>query len=288
MIILDGGMGQELVKRAGKATDLWSMQALIDAPEMVQAVHTEFFEAGADIATTNTYAIFPERLAGKGLEDHAETLTQTACRLAVNARDAHGAGHVAGSLGPQGFSYQPNQCPPLEQAAEIYTKMARYQAEYVDFYILETMSSIAQATGGLIGAGIIGKPVWLALSVDDEDGTLLRSGEPLTDIFPILEAYKPQAVMLNCSRPEAISQGLGLLGGGGYLVGAYANGFTKIHPDFNSVLATVDLLAARKDLTPKAYLEFAKTWETLDADIIGGCCEIGPAHIQRLATHFNG
>jgi S-methylmethionine-dependent homocysteine/selenocysteine methylase len=35
MIILDGGMGQELVKRAGRATDLWSMQALLDAPQMV-------------------------------------------------------------------------------------------------------------------------------------------------------------------------------------------------------------------------------------------------------------
>jgi len=43
MIILDGGMGQELVKRAGKATDLWSMQALLDSPEMVRAVHDEYF-----------------------------------------------------------------------------------------------------------------------------------------------------------------------------------------------------------------------------------------------------
>ena len=55
MIILDGGMGQELVKRAGKATDLWSMQALLDSPDMVRAVHDEYFSAGAQIATTNTY-----------------------------------------------------------------------------------------------------------------------------------------------------------------------------------------------------------------------------------------
>ena len=33
MIIFDGGIGQELVKRAGKATNLWSMQALLDSPE---------------------------------------------------------------------------------------------------------------------------------------------------------------------------------------------------------------------------------------------------------------
>ena len=46
MIILDGGLGQELVKRAGKATDLWSMQALLDTPDMVRAVHDEYFAAG--------------------------------------------------------------------------------------------------------------------------------------------------------------------------------------------------------------------------------------------------
>ena len=41
MIILDGGLGQELVKLAGKATDLWSMQALLDNPDMVRAVHDD-------------------------------------------------------------------------------------------------------------------------------------------------------------------------------------------------------------------------------------------------------
>ena len=51
--LLDGGMGQELVARAGKATDLWSVQALLDTPDMVRAVHDSFFKAGADVATTN-------------------------------------------------------------------------------------------------------------------------------------------------------------------------------------------------------------------------------------------
>ncbi len=57
--------------------------------------------------------------------------------------------------------------------------MARVHADYVDFHLLETMSSIDQARGGLMGAGVTGKPVWVSLSVDDTDGTKLRSGEPL-------------------------------------------------------------------------------------------------------------
>ena len=134
MIILDGGMGQELVKRAGKATDLWSMQALLDTPEIVRAIHDEYFAAGAEIATTNTYSILPDRLISKGLIEQLIPRTRSACEMAVAARDVHGSGQVAGSLGPLGFSYQPDKAPPAEQAAEVYADMAQLHAEYCLLY----------------------------------------------------------------------------------------------------------------------------------------------------------
>ena len=87
MIILDGGLGQELVKRAGKATDLWSMQALLDNPDMVRAVHDDYFAAGAQIATTNTYSVLPDRLESKGLADKLRPMTVLACEMAVASRD---------------------------------------------------------------------------------------------------------------------------------------------------------------------------------------------------------
>ena len=60
--ILDGGMGQELLARTGaKPTGLWATQVMIDPPEAVSAVHDSFFAAGAEIATTNTYAIHRDR-----------------------------------------------------------------------------------------------------------------------------------------------------------------------------------------------------------------------------------
>ena len=118
LTLLDGGMGQELVARAGKATGLWSVQALLDTPDMVRAVHDSFFKAGADVATTNSYGVLPDRLAPKDLTDRLPELMELACRLACEARDAHGTGLVAGGLGPQGFSYQPDKAPAAEQAAE--------------------------------------------------------------------------------------------------------------------------------------------------------------------------
>ena len=101
--ILDGGMGQELVRRAGRATPLWALQALLDAPELVRAVHDDFFAAGAEIATTNTYAVHRDRLKAAGIEHRFAELHRTACGLAREARDAHGSGRGAGALGRIGW-----------------------------------------------------------------------------------------------------------------------------------------------------------------------------------------
>ncbi|KNG93482.1 homocysteine S-methyltransferase family protein [Pseudaestuariivita atlantica] len=284
--ILDGGMGQELIRRAGEATDLWSLKALMDAPDMVRVVHDEFFAAGADVATTNSYSVLPDRLEPKGYGDRLEPLMRRACALAVAARDAHGSGIVAGSLGPQGFSYQPDKAPPAEEAAEVYARLARMQAEYVDVHLLETMASVDQARGGLMGAGVTGKPVWLALTVDDADGRRLRSGEMVTDVAPLLREFAPEAVLINCSRPEAVRHGVRELAKLGVPFGAYANGFEGIEAEFNDTLATVDLLTARRDLDPETYLAHAQDWVREGATLIGGCCEVGPAHIAALAAEF--
>ena len=286
MMILDGGMGQELVARAGKATSLWSVQALLDAPEVIRQVHDEYYAAGADIATTNSYSVLPDRLEPHGMLDRLEELVRLACQLATDAREAHGSGMVAGGLGPQGFSYQPDKAPPAEQAAEVYANLAQIQAQYVDVHLLETMSSVDQARGGLIGAGVTGKPVWVALSVRDDDGTRLRSGELLFDVMPLLEEFNPAAVLINCSKPEAVDTAVPILAKSGRVVGAYANGFTGIAADFNKVGATVDMLSARRDLGPNAYADFADGWAANGATIIGGCCEVGPAHIAELARRL--
>ncbi|CAN0605234.1 unnamed protein product [Ectocarpus sp. 12 AP-2014] len=145
------------------------------------------------------------------------------------------------------------------------------------------MSSIDQARGALMGAGMVGKPVWLALSVDDNDGTKLRSNEDLADIAPLITEFAPERVLLNCSRPEAISEGIPILAKLHPHIGAYANGFTRIADDFNKIGATTDLLSARQDLDPAAYATFAQDWVAAGARTVGGCCEVGPAHISALA-----
>jgi homocysteine S-methyltransferase len=122
--------------------------------------------------------------------------------------------------------------------------------------------------------------------VQDADGTLLRSGELLEDALRACVPLKPLSVILNCSIPEAIDQGLPLLAQATEIFGAYANGFhsvTALKPG-----GTVDVLTAREDLTPAAYTEMSLQWLELGASILGGCCEVGPAHIEALAQGIIG
>ncbi len=285
--ILDGGMGQELIARSDvNPSGLWSTQLLMDSPELVQSVHADYFKAGADIATTCTYPIHRDRLGPFNLEDQFEPLHQKACEIAVKARDEFGGGKVAGSLGPTRWSYRPDLAPPAEQAVEIYAEIARLHEPYVDLLICETMSSVEQARGALLGAQTINKPVWLSVSVDDNDGSKLRSGEAVTDILNLAEELKPAALLVNCSVPEAIDQAIPLLINSHTPVGAYANGFTKISTEFKKALSSVNHLEKRNDLNPENYADFAGGWINQGATIVGGCCEVGPDHIKELTTRF--
>lgn len=285
--LLDGGMGQELIARAGKSTSLWSVQALLDNPQWVRDVHDDYFAAGAQMATTNTYSILPDRLEHHDLAHRLEELQRLACQLAVDAREARGIdAMVVGSLGPQGFSYQPDLSPPAAQAAEVYQRICHVQQDYVDAFVAETMSSLDQIEGALMGTAGFNKPVWIAVSVDDNDGSKLRSGEPVTDIKNLVDQYKPAAVLVNCSLPEAVSVAVPLLTSIDVPIGAYANGFTGIDPNFSAIGATVDKLTKRTDLGPDEYLRFAQQWVEDGATLIGGCCEVGPAHIATLHKHL--
>ena len=68
--------------------------------------------------------------------------------------------------------------------------------------------------------------------------------------------------------------------------GAYANGFTSISDSFKEAGASVDRLDVRKDLGPEEYADFAQQWADLGATIIGGCCEVGPAHIAEIVRRL--
>lgn len=285
--ILDGGMGQELVHRSGRMpSGLWSCELMMERPDLVRAVHDDFFAAGAHVATVNSYTLHRDRLRPAGFEDQFEKLHHLACDLACQSRDAFGAGLVAGCLGPLGWSYSHDGAPPEDQSIDLYDEICRLQKDTVDVFLIETIASIAQARASLSAALRYDKPVWIALTVDDTDGARLRSGESLADALAAIQQIGPDALLLNCSVPEAVTQGMSALEKTDIATGAYANGFTAIRPEFLKKGSSVSALSKRSDLTPQAYADHAATWISLGATMVGGCCEVGPAHIAELARRF--
>ena len=285
--LLDGGMGQELVHRAGdKPTALWSTQIMLDHPGLVAEVHRDFFDAGATVATANTYAILRDRLRHAGIEEKFAELHDRALTEAETARKAHGAGRIAGALGPIGASYRPDLHPAPEEARAIYSEIAQVLAPRADLLICETVASLAHARDILAATVPTGKPVWLACTVDDEDGSILRSGEPLAEAARIAADHGAAAVLANCSAPEAIDIALDSLARAGLPYGGYANGFTQITKDFLKANPTVDALSRRRDMGPETYADHALHWVAHGATIVGGCCEVGPAHIAEIARRL--
>ncbi len=285
--LLDGGMGQEVVARSGDApTPLWATQVMMDHPGLVRAVHADYFAAGATVATTNTYAIHHDRLAKAGIDGRFAALHAQALAEARAARDAHGSGRIAGSLGPLVASYRPETNPPHDAAVGRYAEIARLLAPGVDLLLCETVASLAHARAVLEGAAAAGRPVWLSVTVDDEDGSRLRSGERVADLRAVVRDGGAQAVLANCSAPEAMAAALEVFAGFGLPFGAYANGFTRITKEFLRDSPTVDTLTARPEMTPARYAEFVMGWVAAGATIVGGCCETGPAHIAEIARRL--
>ena len=291
IILLDGGMGQELVKRSeGPASALWSTQALIDQPGLVAEVHADYLAAGATVATSNTYAIHRDRLRGgtnhyaadgvemPDREDQFEALLDAAMKEAQTVRRQ---ARVAGSIGPLAASYRPDLHPEYEDAVPLYAEVAKLIAPQADILLFETISSLEAGRSALAAGRETDLPVWLAFTVDDEDGSVLRSGEPVSEAAKI--AAEADAVLANCSAPEAMPAALEALSMSNKPTGAYANGFQGITKDFISGGTTVDGLSTRRDMGPDVYADHAMSWLEKGATIIGGCCEVGPAHITELA-----
>ncbi len=283
--LLDGGMGQELLRRSGdRPTPLWSAQVMVDHPNIVREVHDDYFAAGASIATTNSYAVHHDRLEGTPLKGQLGSLIHLSLAEAREARAAHGSGRIAGSIGPLIGSYCPDLHPPHDVAVPLYAEVAKGLAKGCDLLICETVASVVHARAVLEGASSVGLPVYLAVTVDDADGTCLRSGENLAEVLEV--ARDVNAILINCSVPEVIPAALSILAWGNKPFGAYANGFTRIAQDFLDPMATVDTLSARRDLDPGTYADHAMCWLEQGAVIVGGCCEVGPAHIKELACRI--
>jgi S-methylmethionine-dependent homocysteine/selenocysteine methylase len=285
VVLIDGGMGQELRRRGltEGPPGLWSANALLRSPETVLEIHRDYIRAGARVVTTNTYSTKRPRLEPEGLGDRLVALNRLACELASRARDElNPEVLIAGSLAPLYGSYRPDLVRPFAEIEPLYREQAEILAPYVDLFLCETMSCAAEAFAAASGAAETGKPVWVAWTLDEAGSGHLRSGESVTEAAAALGDLPVSVLLVNCCPPESITAAIPeLVALGGRPCGGYANGFRSV-PGHWSPGDPVEHLGRREDLDPDAYARHVQGWVVAGARLVGGCCEIGPEHIGRL------
>lgn len=290
IVLLDGGLGQEISLRyTGQTHALWSITVMLEAPEIVLAVHRDFIKAGAKVLTLNTYTATPTRMAMHGYEQHFEEVHKTAIKIANEAIVAESiARHditIAGCLPPLVASYVHEYAYDFDKSLDEFRRIVALQKDHVDVFFLETMTNWEETRAGIAAAKEVGKPVYASFTLNDDATNQLRSGESLEWVVEQMAEHSPDGIMINCCYPEAVSAAMPILQKSGLMFGGYANGFTSIKEMQPG--QTVDELTARTDLPPAKYAEYAMAWIEAGAEIIGGCCEISPVHIAELAKQIS-
>ena len=294
--LLDGGMGRQL-SRMGAPFRLpeWSALALMEAPQFVAQAHAAFIAAGAQIITTNSYALVPSRIGAARFATDGLRLVDLAGRLACEAAGRAGSRVlVAGSLPPVFESYRPDLFD-AGQAPAVIDLLVTGLAPHVDLWLIETQSSLLEAGVALQAVSRSKLPVWVSYTLRDELGRdgppELRSGESVTAAVEFAVSRGAQSVLFNCSQPEVMNEAV--LAAfrwvetherTGVRIGVYANAFA---PEPAAVEPYAGISPIRADLDPRRYLELAEEWVHSGARIVGGCCGIGPEHIAALRAHLS-
>jgi S-methylmethionine-dependent homocysteine/selenocysteine methylase len=305
--VLDGGMGREL-KRIGApfGQPEWSALALIESPEHVRRAHAGFAEAGAELITTNAYAVVPFHIGDELFASDGSRLAALAGSLARSVADEFGT-RVAGSLPPVLGSYMPDRFV-ADLALPILQVLVEAQLPYVDVWIAETVSSIAEVSSvrSVLDSFDDDHPLWVSFTLEDEtfhatpqDGRAghtihssegiaaapcLRSGELVSDAVVAAVEMGAELVAFNCSQPEVMEAAIrvAVSVADGLPIGVYANVFeVEEHESANETINDL-----RVDVTPDVYLEFAERWVAAGATMVGGCCGVGPAHVSALSARW--
>lgn len=291
--VLDGGMGR-LLERLGAPFRLpeWSALSLIEAPEFVTRAHTAYVERGADIITTNSYGLVPHMIGEQRFKAEGRMLADRAGRIARDVAD--GASHkvlVAGSLPPLFESYRPGNFI-AEKAPCILESLVSGLAPHVDLWLIETQSSTIEALTALEAVWETGLPVYVSYTLKDEDGRIgppeLRSGEAVAEAVDTTLKAGASGIFFNCSQPEVMSEAIlaarRVIDGSdnsSTALGVYANAFLPEPPSDEPYAGISEI---RVDLDPANYLKWVRRWVEQGATIVGGCCGIGPEHIEAISA----
>ena len=287
VILLDGGTGTELQKRGLEmAPGAWCGPVSLKNADILEQVHLDYIKAGADIITANTYASSRIMLREAGYENQFREINQTAIEAALNAREKSNRKDVlvAGSLShmipvSEGSDRIAKTTPPQEFMEEAFEELAMLHQEYgCDLILLEMMKHPQRIHAVMKGAIKTGLPLWAGFSFrEDESGNLTCYDDPQIPIKEVLDAIHPESIeVMGVMHTSANLTGTSL-----EKVKNVWDGPLCAYPD--SGFFKMPEWQFEKILTPAEFLKFSQEWYGQGVRIFGGCCGLGPEHIQALS-----
>jgi homocysteine S-methyltransferase len=295
IVVLDGALATELERRGCDLRDsLWSAKILMESPEIIRAVHADYFTAGADCATTASYQATFEGFARRGLSHEAAAdLMRLSIQLAIDARDTFWADHVnrigrarpfvAASVGPygaflaDGSEYRGDYGLTEQQLMDFHRpRMAVLAASGADMLACETIPCLveAQALVKLLDE-FPNISTWISFSA--RDGALTNHGESIAECAALL-GHHPQvaAIGVNCTAPRFIPDLIrAMRSATDKPILTYPNSGETYNPDTKSWSG---------EDTCEAFANDARLWHEAGARVIGGCCRTTPEHIRELVA----
>ena len=282
--ILDGGMGQELLARGVKPiSNLWSATALMnkDYHQIIKDCHLDFINSGAEIILTNTFGCRRRRLEENQIENRFEELNTTAVKLAKQSVQESGKKVlIAGSLPPQNFTYLPELGDKRKIKKNFYDQ-AKILNEGVDLFYLDVLSSFDEIEIAVQSIKDFNKP--FVIGIHFKKNGLLPSGEKLCDVIEKVKNFKPTAITGSCVAYEDVMSVKNDFLNSGLPFGFKVNAFREIPVGWKPDSSNPNLaLGKNEDITVLKFQEISKEFIDMGAKLIGGCCEIKPAHIKKI------
>ncbi len=289
--ILDGAMATELEQRGANINDpLWSARILLEEPALIEAVHYDYFVAGADIAITASYQASFEGFGARGL-DHAAAaaLMRRSVQLAADARNRflaspHAAGRarplVAASVGPYGAFLHDGSEYRGDYGLSVAELVAWHRPRFdvlaasgADLLACETIPCLAEADALATLIDEYQVPAWLSFSC--RDGTTLNHGEPMTAAAARAAATaNVVAVGVNCTPPRFIELLLAE-------AGAATSKPLLCYPNSGEAWDAAAACWVEGSCTTD-FGAAALRWKAAGAHVIGGCCRTGPSDISAI------
>ncbi len=287
-IILDGGTGTDIQRRgAPMSGDTWCADVNATHGEIVRAVHDDYIRAGAEVITANTFATSPLSFNAYGRDDEVVALDRFAVSYAKAAVQGHKVA-VAGSFstmrpviaGTDRTDISKNWT--RDEAMALFRRKAQnLKACGVDFIMMEMMRDTDYSVWSCEAAKETGLPVWIGISVERKDDVLTgfgRSDQNIDAIAKTLAALEPDVMTIMHTSSNDTDEALATLR-------KYWKGPIGAYPECGYYAAPnwqfVDVIP------PDALVSKSHDWQKLGATVFGGCCGIGPTHIQHLAKEYH-